>query len=116
MQYVRRHCKARFSKPLPQNFRLRFCILDRLLLKGQLNFQSLQFGLLLPKGYKQFFHGSSQGSELVGALNQNGLGSFGQLLLKTSNLIGRHLEPPSVVVYLPTPADSTSVVIHLDVL
>ena len=106
----------RFSKPLPQNFRLRFCILDRLLLIGQLNFQSLQFDLLLLKGYGQFFHGSPQGSELVEALNRNGLGSFRQLLLKASNLVDHRLEPPSVVVYLSAPADWVSVVIHLGVL
>ena len=64
----------------------------------------------------QFFHGLPQGAELIRALNRSGLGSLRQLLLEASNLIGRRLEPPSVVVYLSAPADLVGVVIRLGIL
>ena len=106
----------RFSKPLPQNFGLHFGILDRLLLISQLNFQPLQFGLLLPKGHGQFFHGPPEGAELVRALCRDGLDSLRQLPLKVGNLIGRRLKLPSIVVYLLAPADSVGIVVRLNIL
>ena len=98
------------------NFGLCLGILDRLLLIGQLNLQPLQFGLLLPKGHRQFFHGPPQGVELIGTLCRDGLDSLRQLPLKAGNLVGRRLELPSVVLYLPAPADPIGVVVCLNVL
>ena len=106
----------RLPKPLPQNFGLRLDILDRLLLVSQLNLQPLQFGLLLPKGYRQFFHGPPQGAELVGPLCRGGLDSLRQLPLKAGNFVGHHLELPSVVLYLPVPADLVGIIVHLSIL
>ena len=106
----------RLSKPPPQDLRLRLGILDCLLLVDQLNFQLSYFGFLPPKGYRQFHHSPSQGAKLVKTLYRDRLDSLGQSPLKAGNFVSHRLEPPSVVLYLFSPADSIGIVSHLGIL